>query len=137
MLQSSAHELFHQLAVQSHRFFLELCLCIYKSQWGASSRTSRLLEPFSCFSSTQTFVDMPPPQESWLTKRQQFCLKTLLWLSILKLLSRFLETTPETEQKGHYYIQASAKPIQKAGAEMLRCPGWNTCQNQCHARRRT
>lgn len=75
MLQSFAHELFHQLAVQSHRFFLELCLCIYKSQWGASSRTSRLLEPFSCFSSTQTFVDMPPPQSHGWLRGNNFVLR--------------------------------------------------------------
>lgn len=72
---------------------------------------------------------LSPPQvrvDSEVNNKFAYVLDTVLPLSIEAAEQSSLEITPETEQKGHYCIKCSAKPIHRAaegrcrGAEMSR-----------------
>lgn len=120
-----------QLRLQSQGFILKYTGWPQESWWGASSRTSGLYkEETSLFflSTWMILVDIPRPK-SQLTQRQTknlAVLDTTLTLNFEAAEQSSLEIRPEIEQKGHYYIKRSAKPIHTAangcyrGAEMSR-----------------
>lgn len=85
---------------------------------GASRRTLGLYKETSpCFfSSWMVFVALPPPCKPWVTQMQ--ITNSAIWLDIALPLNfeatelSSLEIAPEIEQKGHYYVNESAKQIQ-------------------------